>query len=312
LGRLRNAEIERNLMLKFIDGNDSIEEFCAQLPESIRFHQKEKVLGGTTEDPQWVREKEKVSDEIRDQLADIEPLDKDDAEEQQAAAAEALAKQQAEAAAKQQAEALAKQQAEAAAKQQAEAAAKQQAEETQAQLLAHQKGEIVRLITQGQRLIGYLQQTLQNMPSASDIELVKTEATKGRPMRKIDGKRFKASAIGENRAESDLRMLNLQLSQAIEQAQDFLDDIATPRITTNPFFGRLSNTINPISQQTILITIRDLLSQLQRIKESLGVPKRGGSRKRRHRRRKTRRKKKKRKKKTIKRRRKKGRKTRRK
>ncbi len=218
----------------------------------------------------------------------------------------AASKQQAEAAA---AEAASKQQAEAAAKQQAaaEALAKQQAA-LQAQLRA----QIESLIAQGQGIIGYLQQTLQDMPSANDIQRIITEATAGRAMRMRDGKRRKVRAIGEDRAENDLLRLDFTLTQAIDQGQRFLALIATQGIRQNPFFGRLSNTKNPLSQKTIPNTIRDLLNQLQRIKESLGVSNRGGSRKRRHRRRKTRRKKKKRKKKTIKRRRKRGRKTRRK
>ena len=259
------------------------------------------------------------------------------ASKQQPAAAEAAAIQQAEAAAIQQAEAAAKatedarlaREAKAAedarlareAKEAkaAEAAAKQQAEELRAQLRAQQEKEMRAqeremraLINDGQRIIGYLQQTLQDMPSANDIQRIITEARAGRAMRQRDGKRRKVSVIGENRAEGDLRRLNTTLTQAIDQAQRFWALIATQGIRQNPFFSSLQNTKNETEGKTIINAIRDLLSQLQRIKESLGVSKRGGSRKRRHIRRKTRRKKKNRKKKTIKRRRKRGRKTRRK
>ena len=126
------------------------------------------------------------------------------------------------------------------------------------------------------------------------------------------GKRRKASTQNEEIALLRLRLQHERLSRAIVDAQRFLDHIAEERITNNPFFPSLENTTNDLAAQTIPNAIRDLLNQLQRIKESLGVSKGGGSRKRRHRRRKTRRNKKKRKNKTIKRRRKRGRKTRRK
>ena len=203
--------------------------------------------------------------------------------------------------------AMSQQQAEAAAKQQAEAeaAAKQQAmlQEMQAKLLAHQKGEIDSLITRGQGLIVSLKQTLQQAPPADWIRTAKSEVTKGRKTQGLgSGKRLKASSLGAPAAHTALTRLDFSLFQAIGQAERFLADIATPRIANNPFFGRLNN--------TIIITIRDLLEQLLALRRT--IKRGGGSRKRRHRRRKTRRNKKKRKKKTIKRRRKRGRKTRRK
>ena len=227
-----------------------------------------------------------------------------------------LAAQQAEAASKQQpaeAEALAKQQAaaEALAKQQAaaEALAKQKAA-LQAQLRAHQEGEIARLIQDGQRLIGYLQHTFnQAYRNPTQIQQLIIEAKQGRKVT-TDDRRHRQKALSP--AGQQLEHLNNIISPAIERAQNFLDQIATSRITTNPFFGRLSKTKNTISQQTIPIAILGLLRRLLALRAALVINLGGGSRKRRRRRRKTRRNKKKRKKKTIKHRRKRGRKTRRK